>query len=85
MIIVREEKGIKTNEQGEMDPINGKYPFDENPSTQKMQEAIGKALSDGYLTEMAPEIQVGGEKKDKKSKSLPGVEGGEKKSKHLNL
>lgn len=60
---VREEKGIKTNEQGEMDPINGKYPFDENPSTQKMQEAIGKALSDGYLTEMAPEIQVGGEKK----------------------
>lgn len=82
---VREEKGIKTNEQGEMDPINGKYPFDENPSTQKMQEAIGKALSDGYLTEMAPEIQVGGEKKGKKSKSLPGVEGGEKKSKHLNL
>ena len=82
---VREEKGIKTNEQGEMDPINGKYPFDENPSTQKMQEAIGKALSDGYLTEMAPEIQVGGEKKGKKSKSLPGVKGGEKKSKHLNL
>lgn len=81
---VREEKGIKTNEQGEMDPINGTYPFDENPSTQKMQEAIGKALSDGYLTEMAPEIQVGGEKKGKKSKSLPGVEGG-KKSKHLNL
>ena len=39
------------------------YPFDENPSTQKMQEAIGKALSDGYLTEMAPEIQVGGVKK----------------------
>lgn len=36
------------------------YPYDENPSTQKMQEAIGKALSDGYLTEMAPEIQVGG-------------------------
>lgn len=61
------------------------YPYDENPSTQKMQEAIGKALSDGYLTEMAPEIQVGGEKKDKKSKSLPGVESGEKKSKHLNL
>ena len=60
---VREEKGIKTNEQGEVDPINGKYPYDENPSTQKMQEAIGKALSDGYLTEMAPEIQVGGEKK----------------------
>lgn len=82
---VREEKGIKTNEQGEMDPINGKYPFDENPSTQKMQEAIGKALSDGYLTEMAPEIQVGGEKKEKKSKSLPGIEKGEKKSKHLNL
>ena len=61
------------------------YPYDDNPSTQKMQEAIGKALSDGYLTEMAPEIQVGGEKKGKKSKSLPGVEGGEKKSKHLNL
>lgn len=61
------------------------YPYDENPSTQKMQEAIGKALSDGYLTEMAPEIQVGGEKKGKKSKSLPGVESGEKKSKHLNL
>lgn len=39
------------------------YPYDENPSTQKMQEAIGKALSDGYLTEMAPEIQVGGVKK----------------------
>lgn len=61
------------------------YPYDENPSTQKMQEAIGKALSDGYLTEMAPEIQVGGEKKGKKSKSLPGVESGEQKSKHLNL
>lgn len=61
------------------------YPYDENPSTQKMQEAIGKALSDGYLTEMAPEIQVGGEKKDKKSKSLPGVESEGKKSKHLNL
>lgn len=61
------------------------YPYDDNPSTQKMQESIGKALSDGYLTEMAPEIQVGGEKKGKKSKSLPGVEGGEKKSKHLNL
>ena len=42
------------------------YPYDENPSTQKMQEAIGKALSDGYLNEMAPEIQVGGEKKKKK-------------------
>lgn len=82
---VRDEKGIKTNEQGDMDPINGKYPYDENPSTQKMQEAIGKALSDGYLTEMAPEIQVGGEKKGKKSKSLPGVESGEQKSKHLNL
>lgn len=82
---VRDEKGIKTNEQGEVDPINGKYPYDENPSTQKMQEAIGKALSDGYLTEMAPEIQVGGEKKGKKSKSLPGVESGEQKSKHLNL
>lgn len=61
------------------------YPYDENPSTQKMQEAIGKALSDGYLTEMAPEIQVGGEKKGKKNKSLPGVESGEQKSKHLNL
>lgn len=61
------------------------YPYDENPSTQKMQEAIGKALSDGYLTEMAPEIQVGGEKRGKKSKSLPGVESGEQKSKHLNL
>lgn len=82
---VRDEKGIKTNEQGEMDPLYGKYPFDESPSTQKMQEAIGKALSDGYLTEMAPEIQVGGEKKEKKSKSLPGIAKGEKKSKHLNL
>ena len=61
------------------------YPYDENPSTQKMQEAIGKALSDGYLTEMAPEIQVGGEKKEKKSKSLPGIDKEEKKGKHLNL
>lgn len=65
------------------------YPFEENPSTQKMQEAIGKALSDGYLTEMAPEIQVGGKKNGEKSKSLPGVENGEKgnkkSNKHLNL
>lgn len=61
------------------------YPIDENPSLHNMQAAIGKALSDGYLTEMAPEIQVGGEKKGKKSKSLPGVESGEQKSKHLNL
>lgn len=61
------------------------YPYEDNPSTQKMQEAIGKALSDGYLTEMAPEIQIGGEKNGKKSKSLPGVESGEQKSKHLNL
>ena len=42
------------------------YPYDENPSTQKMQEAIGKALSDGYLTEMVPEIQVGGKKNNGK-------------------
>lgn len=61
------------------------YPIDENPSLHNMQAAIGKALSDGYLTEMAPEIQVGGEKKGKKNKSLPGVESGEQKSKHLNL
>lgn len=61
------------------------YPIDENPSLHNMQAAIGKALSDGYLTEMAPEIQVGGEKKGKKSKSLTGVESGEQKSKHLNL
>lgn len=59
---VRDEKGIKTNERGEPD-IKGKLPIDENPSTQQMQEAIGKALSDGHLKEMAPEIQVGGEKK----------------------
>lgn len=44
------------------------YPYDESPSTQKMQEAIGKALSDGYLTEMATEIQVGRRKKDTQSK-----------------
>lgn len=65
------------------------YPFEENPSTQKMQEAIGRALSDGYLTEMAPEIQVGGKKNGEKSKSLPGVEnvekGNKKSNKHLNL
>lgn len=72
---VREEKGIKTNEKGEMDPINGKYPFDDNPSTQKMQEAIGKALSDGYLTEMAPEIQIGGEKKKSGKKPIEGFSG----------
>lgn len=42
------------------------YPYDENPSTQKMQEAIGKALSDGYLTELVPEIQVGGKKNNGK-------------------
>lgn len=48
------------------------YPIDENPSTQKMQEAIGKALADGYLTEMAPEIQIGGAKTGK-GKTLPGV------------
>ncbi len=74
------------NDSGEYDPNLVNY--DENPSTQKMQEAIGKALSDGYLTEMAPEIQVGGERKGKKSKSLPGVKtGGEgkKTNKHLNL
>lgn len=63
------------------------YPYDENPSTQKMQEVIGKALSDGYLTEMAPEIQVGGSKQTgKKGKYLPGVESnGDNKRKHLNL
>lgn len=90
---VRDKNGIPNfpkDEKGK--PLKDKngnpvmeYPFDENPSTQQMQEAIGKALSDGYLTEMAPEIQVGGEKKGKKSKSLPGVESGEQKSKHLNL
>ena len=51
------------------------YPYDENPSTQKMQEAIGKALSDGYLTEMAPEIQVGGDKKKTGKKSIDGFSG----------
>lgn len=63
------------------------YPFDESPSTQKMQEAIGKALSDGYLTEMAPEIQVGGGGKKKNGKKLPGIEDNSKKEnkKHLNL
>lgn len=59
---VRDKKGIRANEKGEPD-IKGKLPIDENPSTQQMQEAIGKALSDGHLKEMAPEIQVGGEKK----------------------
>ena len=44
------------------------FPYDENPSTQKMQEAIGKALADNYLTEMAPEIEVGSGKKDVSSK-----------------
>lgn len=44
------------------------FPYDENPSTQKMEEAIGKALADGYLTEMAPEIEVGSGKKDVSSK-----------------
>lgn len=51
------------------------HPYDENPSTQKMQEAIGKALSDGYLTEMAPEIQVGGDKKKTGKKSIDGFSG----------
>ena len=59
---VRDKKGIRTNEKGEPD-VKGKLPIDENPSTQQMQEAIGKALSAGHLKEMAPEIQVGGEKK----------------------
>ena len=59
---VRDKKGIRANEKGEPD-IKGKLPIDENPSTQQMQEAIGKALSDGHLKEMAPEIQVGVEKK----------------------
>ena len=62
---VRDKKGIPTNERGEPD-IKGKYPIDNNPSTQQMQEAIGKALSDGYLKEMAPEIQVGGKKNNGK-------------------
>lgn len=51
------------------------YPYEDNPSTQKMQEAIGKALSDGYLTEMAPEIQVGGDKKKNGKKSIEGFSG----------
>ena len=51
------------------------HPYDENPSTQKMQEAIGKALSDGYLTELAPEIQVGGDKKKTGKKSIDGFSG----------
>lgn len=59
------------------------YPYDENPSTQKMQEAIGRALANGYLTEMAPEIQIGGE--TNKKKTLPGVSGNNKNNKHLNL
>lgn len=42
------------------------YPIDENPSLHNMQAAIGKALSDGYLKEMAPEIQVGGKKNNGK-------------------
>lgn len=59
------------------------YPYEDNPSTQKMQEAIGRALANGYLTEMAPEIQIGGE--TKKKKTLPGVSGDNKNNKHLNL
>lgn len=51
------------------------YPYEDNPSTQKMQEAIGKALSDGFLTEMAPEIQVGGEKKKSGKKPVEGFSG----------
>lgn len=52
------------------------YPIDENPSLHNMQAAIGKALSDGYLTEMAPEIQVGGgEKKKSGKKPVEGFSG----------
>lgn len=42
------------------------YPIDKNPSLHNMQAAIGKALSDGYFKEMAPEIQVGGKKNNGK-------------------
>lgn len=80
---VRDKDGIPRNEKGEPDIINGKYPISENPSTQRMQEAIGRALANGYLTEMAPEIQIGGE--TKKKKTLPGVSGNNKNNKHLNL
>ena len=44
----------------------------EEPTLVEMQAAIGKALNDKVIEEIAPEIQVNG--KSKASKSLPGVE-----------
>ena len=67
------DKKMRTRKKEGSDKYERYYPIVDSPSTQQMQEAIGKALSEGYLTEMVPEIQINRKAPIKKQSLLPGA------------